>query len=162
MDEKIRTRNMELTQLYKWEDDLYSRYSVYCGLSDPAMWVLYTLYEATLDPNSEKKYTQNELVATWYYPKQTINYTVTGLVKKGFVTLEQRPGSGNSKTILLTPEGKAFCTDKILPLMQAEEHSFSRMTEEEQALLLQLTRKKCAYLDEEIRHITGDTSLTTV
>ena len=160
MDEKIRIRNRELTQLYKWEDDLYSRYSIYCGLSDPAMWVLYTLYEATLDPGNEKQYTQNELVSTWYYPKQTINYAVMGLSKKGFVTLEQRPGSGNSKTILLTPEGTKFCTDKILPLMQAEEHSFSRMTEEEQELLLQLSRKKCAYLDEEIRQITGDTTTT--
>ncbi len=160
MDEKIRIRNRELTQLYKWEDDLYSRYSIYCGLSDPAMWVLYTLYEATLDPGNEKQYTQNELVSTWYYPKQTINYAVMGLSKKGFVTLEQRPGSGNSKTILLTPEGTKFCTDKILPLMQAEEHSFSRMTEEEQELLLQLSRKKCAYLEEEIRQITGDTTKT--
>lgn len=160
MDEKIRIRNRELTQLYKWEDDLYSRYSIYCGLSDPAMWVLYTLYEATLDPDSEKQYTQNELVSTWYYPKQTINYAVMGLSKKGFVTLEQRPGFGNSKTILLTPTGKRFCTDKLLPLMQAEEHSFSRMTEEEQELLLQLSRKKCAYLEEEIRQITGDTTKT--
>ena len=45
MDEEIRALNMELSQMYKKENELYHRYSVYSGLSDPASWVLYTLYE---------------------------------------------------------------------------------------------------------------------
>ena len=77
MDTKIKSLNMELTQMYKWEDDLYHRYSVFCGLSDPALWVLYSLYE-----DEEKTYTQNDFVSMWFYPKQTVNYTVSGLVKR--------------------------------------------------------------------------------
>lgn len=151
MDEKIRAINSELTQLYKWEDDLYHRYGVFFGLSDPAVWVLYGLYEDT-----EQVLTQNDLVSAWFYPKQTINYTVSTLVKNGWVKLEQLPVAGNSKAVLLTEDGKRVCREKILPLMQAEENSLSRMTEEERELLLRLNRKQFAYLEEEIKKITGE------
>lgn len=151
MDEKIRAINSELSQLYKWEDDLYHRYGTFFGLSDPAVWVLYGLYEDT-----EQVLTQNDLVSAWFYPKQTINYTVSTLVKNGWVRLEQLPVAGNSKAVLLTEDGKRICREKILPLMQAEENSLSRMTEEERELLLRLTRKQFSYFEEEIKKITGE------
>lgn len=153
MNEKIRANNSELTQMYKWEDDLYHRYGVFFGLSDPAVWVLYGLYEDT-----DQVITQNDLVSTWFYPKQTINYTVNTLVKNGWVKLEQLPVARNSKAVLLTEEGKRICQEKILPLMQAEEKSLSRMTEKEQELILRLYRKQLTYFEEEIQKITGETS----
>lgn len=151
MDEKIRAINSELTQLYKCEDDLYHRYGVYFGLSDPAVWILYGLYEDT-----GGIVTQNDLVSTWFYPKQTINYTVSTLVKNGWIRLEQLPTAGNSKAVLLTEEGKLICREKILPLMWAEENSLARMTEEERDLLLLLTKKHISYFEEEIKKITGE------
>lgn len=77
MNDRIKDINTELTQIYKLEDDIYHRYGIFCGLSNPAVWILYSLYE-----NKKKTITQNELVSTWYYPKQTINYTVNTLIKK--------------------------------------------------------------------------------
>lgn len=153
MDEKVRSINSEFTQLYKREDDLYHRYGVFFGLSDPAVWILYGLYEDT-----ERIVTQNDLVSTWFYPKQTINYTVGTLVQRGLVELRQLPVARNSKAVLLTEEGKCFCKERILPLMQAEEHSLSRMTEEEQEQLLRLSKKQLAYFEEEIQKITGEKS----
>ena len=153
MDARIRAINSELTQLYKWEDELYHRYGVFCGLSDPAVWILYGLYEDT-----EQILTQNDLVSTWFYPKQTINYTVNALAKKGWVKLEQLPVARNSKAILLTEEGRRICEEKMLPLMQAEENSLSRMTEEERELLLRLAQKQMTYFEEEIQKITGGKS----
>ena len=149
MDANIRAINSELTQLYKWEDELYHRYGVFCGLSDPAVWILYGLYEDT-----EQMLTQNDLVSTWFYPKQTINYTVNALVKRGLVKLEQLPVARNSKVILLTEEGRRICED----LMQAEENSLSRMTEQERELLLRLAKKQMTYFEEEIQKITGGKS----
>lgn len=156
MDEKIRAINSELSQLYQKEDDLYHRYGVFFGLSDPTVWVLYGLYE-----NPERILTQNELASTWFYPKQTINYTVNALVKNGWVKLEQLPMARNNKAVLLTEDGKRICQEKILPLMQAEEQSFSRMTEEEQILLFRLTKKRITYFEEEIQKITGEKSKQT-
>lgn len=155
MEAEIRAINSELTQMYKWEDELYHRYGVAFGLSDPAVWVLYGLFE---DP--DRIITQNDLVSTWFYPKQTINYTVSSLVKSGWVVLRQLPGSGNSKAVVLTDEGKHICEERILPLMQAETLSLRRLTEEERRLLLCLCKKQLTYFEEEIQKLTGETDKT--
>lgn len=157
MEPKITAINSELTQMYKLEDDLYHRYAVFVGLSDPAVWVLYGLYE-----DQEQVLTQNDLVTTWFYPKQTINYTVNALVKNGWVKLEQLPGARNSKAVLLTEEGTRICQDKILPLMRAEERALTAMTEEEQELLLRLTKKKLTYFEEAIQTVLGENSENTL
>lgn len=146
--DRIRVINSELTQMYQRENDLYHRYGVFFGLSDPAVWVLYGLYEDT-----EQVLTQNDLVSTWFYPKQTINYTVNTLAQKGWLRLEQLPGARNSKAVLLTDEGKRICEERILPLMQAEHTSLQRMTEEEREMLLRLTKKQHACFEEEINKI---------
>ncbi len=151
MDKSIHALNSELTQLYKQEDDLYHRYGVHVGLSDPAVWVLYGLYEDT-----ERIITQNDLVSTWSYPKQTINYTVGTLVKNGWVELKQLPGSGNSKAILLTEDGMRICRERMLPLMRAEEQSLGRMSTEERTQLLNLMKKHISFFEEEIGKIMGE------
>lgn len=151
MDPNIKSANRALTQILKREDELYHRYSTFFGLSDPAIWVLYTLYE-----EEDTIYTQNDLVSMWFCPKQTVNYTVNSLCKKGLIELRQLPGARNRKALYLTEEGKHVCDEKIAPLVKAEEISLSRLTEEEQKLLLQLTEKQCIYFEEEIEKITGD------
>lgn len=153
MDPEIRATNLALTQLSKQLDKLYHRYGTCCGLSDPAIWVLYSLYE-----EEEKTYTQNDLVSMWFYPKQTVNYTVNSLVQNGWIYLEQLPGGRNRKAIRLTPEGEEICREKILPLMLAEEQSLARMSARERALLLHLTEKQLAYFEEEVEKIAGDKS----
>lgn len=152
MEDRIKAINSALTQLYKSEDELYHRYGVFFSLSDPAVWVLYGLFE---DP--ARTMTQNDLVSTWFYPKQTINYTVAALVKKGWVELKQLPVAGNSKAVILTEEGERVGKERILPLMRAEEATLKRMTEDEREQLLALTRKKFGYFEQEIAKITGDT-----
>lgn len=135
----------QLTQMHKWENDIYHRYGVACGLSDPAIWVLYFIYE-----NESRLCTQNDLAATGFYPKQTINYTVSGFVKKGWVSLKQLPGVGNNKAVVLTYEGRRICDELIKPLMQAEEASVSQLSPNEQALLLKLLHKQISHFEEEI------------
>lgn len=155
MDDKIRALNVALTQLYKQGDELYHRYSVYVGLSDPAVWVLYTLYE---DENTV--YTQNDLVSLWSCPKQTVNYAVSGLVKNGWLRLEQLSGGRNRKAVVLTEAGRQVCNEKILPLLLAEERSLQVLTAEERELLLQLNAKQCRAFEQEINKLTGETSET--
>ena len=153
MDEEIRALNMELSQMYKKENELYHRYSVYSGLSDPASWVLYTLYE-----EESRTYTQNDLVSMWSFPKQTINYTVSKLAGNGWVSLKQLPGGRNRKAILLTETGRRTCEEKVLPLMLAEEQSLKRLTETERNMLLQLIQKQYACFEDEIKKIIVEKS----
>lgn len=109
MDAEVKAQNIALNQFYKRMNEQYHAYAAHCGLSDPALWVLYSLWE------TETPLTQNNICALWMYPKQTINFTISGLLKKGYVTLEQQPGAGNSKAVRLTSEGEALCRKIIAP-----------------------------------------------
>lgn len=112
------------------------------------MWVLYSLYE-----EEDRIYTQNDLVSMWFYPKQTINYAVSSLLRNGWIFLEQLSGGRNRKAIHLTQEGEKICREKILPLMLAEESSLAHMSPEEQTLLLKLNEKQLANLEKEIERM---------
>lgn len=156
MEKNSQSVNMAFNRLAKREDELYHRYSAFCGLSDSSLCVLYTLYE-----DESRVYTQNELASVWFYPKQTMNYAVNVLVKKGWVRLAQRSGLRNGKSVCLTEEGKRACDKLILPLLEAEERSLRRLGEEKQRLLLHLSELQCDYLEEEIIQITGGKGLKT-
>ena len=145
MDAEVKAQNIALNQYYKRMNEQYHAYAVHCGLSDPALWVLYSLWE------TETPLTQNDICALWMYPKQTINFTISGLLKKGCVTLEQRPGPRNSKVVRLTAEGRALCQAVVAPLMEAEERSLSQLTEPARKLLLTLSEKQCLCFEREVR-----------
>lgn len=151
MTNEISSTSVELTKVAKRLDEQYHNYAAFCGMSDPAMWVLYALYE-----EQDEVFTQNDLVSMWFYPKQTINYTVNSLVKNGWVKLEHLAGARNSKAVRLTEEGIRVCDEKIRPLMEAEEQSINRLSEKQQELLLYLNSIQCAYFEEEMKKIMGD------
>ena len=145
MDAEVKAQNIALNQYYKRMNEQYHAYAVHCGLSDPALWVLYSLWE------TETPLTQNDICALWMYPKQTINFTISGLLKKGCITLEQRPGARSGKAVQLTAAGRALCQQVIAPLMEAEERSLSQLDENARRLLLALSVKQCTCFEREVR-----------
>ena len=145
MDAQVKAQNIALNQFYKRMNEQYHAYAAHCGLSDPALWVLYSLWE------TETPLTQNDICALWMYPKQTINFTISGLLKKGYVTLEQRPGARSGKAVRLTAEGNELCKRAIAPLMEAEERALSQLTEPARKLLVGLSEKQCICFEREIR-----------
>ena len=54
-------------QLYKEMDEIYHQYARGHGISDTALWLLYSLYL------SDVPYTQREICSEWHYPPQTLN-----------------------------------------------------------------------------------------
>ncbi len=145
MDAEVKAQNIALNQFYKRMNEQYHAYAVHCGLSDPSLWVLYSLWE------TEAPMTQNDIASIWMYPKQTINFTISGLVKKGCVQLEQRPGARSGKTVKLTAEGAALCQKVIVPLMEAEERSLSRLTAAERHTLISLSEKQCTSFERSLQ-----------
>ena len=115
MDQSVKTQNFRLLQTAKRLNEQYHIYAVSRGLSDPAANILYTLMEP------DGVITQNDLAIMWCYPKQTVNFTIQGLVKKGYVQLEQLPGGRNRKSVSLTAKGQAYCREVLTPLIEAEE-----------------------------------------
>ena len=96
------------------QDQLYQAYATQRGLSSVSFWVLYTLSEA------DEVYTQNALAEMWYFPKQTVNSAIAGLVKTGYIRLEQIAGARNSKAVKLTEQGLDICKRLVNPLVHAE------------------------------------------
>lgn len=144
MNTEIKALNTALNQYYRKTDELYHAYASHCGLSDTAFWVLYTLCEADVC------YTQNQLAELWCYPKQTVNFAISRLVKSGYIRLEPL-SARNSKAVRLTTEGQQFCQDSILPLFEAEHQSLSRLTETERTMLNTILEKQYAFFHEEIQ-----------
>lgn len=127
----------------KEQDAIYHNAALKFGLSDTAMWVLYML-----DVLGEGC-TQQELCQQSFFPKQTINTAITGLVQKGYVELCGIPGTRNQKRIIRTPAGKKFSQGTVAKLIQAELCAYGRLSEEELQIYLELSSRITIYLKEE-------------
>ncbi len=131
-------------QLYKEVDEIYHQYAKKHGVSDTALWLIYSLYEA------DAAYTQRELCSAWHYPPQTINSALKSLEKQGFIALNPIPGNQKNKLVALTEKGKAIAQKVISPLIHAEQRAFRGLEEEERAALVSLTRKYVELLQDEV------------
>ena len=152
MDATVKAQNMALNLYFKRLNEKYHSYAVYCGISDPTLWVLYSVW------GSEVPLTQNDICEKWMYPKQTVNFTISGLVKKGYVQLEQRSGAHSGKAVCLTEQGRELCKKIIQPLIEAEEKSLLDMTEPARKLMIGLLEKHGLSFENEIGKLMGDTA----
>lgn len=147
--DRIKEINQELDRLYQCETGLYHEYASHFGLSDTAFWLLYTLC------GTEENLTQNQIADLWHMPRQSVNSAAASLVKKGYLVLEKLALARNNKGLRLTAEGKKFCERAILPFYELEERAIRSMNEAELTMFLEISRKQCAFLQREIRVITG-------
>lgn len=65
MRETVQQQNIELNRVWKRMNQQYHAYAAANDLSDPAMWMLYSLAETGYG----KTLTKNDLVEIWMYPK---------------------------------------------------------------------------------------------
>lgn len=136
-----------LNKSYKETDEIYHDYAKQCGLPDTAFWVLYSLWD------QEQTYTQREFCLEWFYNPQTINSALKGLERQGLIKLSLMPGNRKNKQICFTEKGKELAEKVIVPLMKAEQDSFSNLNKAERELLLSVTQKRIRLLKEEISKI---------
>ena len=74
-------------QLYKKMDEIYHLYAKRTGISDTALWLLYSLYE------EGTAYTQRELCSIWQLPPQTVNSALKALERQEIIALVPIPGN---------------------------------------------------------------------
>ncbi len=134
-------------QAHKRMNVLYHNYAKSIGISDAAFWLLYSLYEKGCPC------TQTELCEIWFFVPQTINSALKSLEKQGLITLSLVPNSKKNKQFFFTKMGEQLVKEKIVPLVQAEEKSFLRLSEQEREVLLGITQKHIKILEEEINRI---------
>lgn len=126
---------------------LYHDYAKKAGISDAALWLMYSLYE------KGGPCTQTELCEAWFFAPQTINSALKALEKQGLILLDLAPNSKKNKQFFFTEAGEKLVKEKIAPLVQAEEQSFLRLDERERSELLTITQKHISILEEEINRI---------
>lgn len=134
-------------QLYKEMDEIYHQYARDHGMSDTAMWLLYSLCL------SDTPYTQREICSEWHYPPQTLNSALKTLERQGLIALKSVPGNQKNKLVVLTEQGNSVVQQMIVPLVAAERQSFMELQESEKEALLSLTQKYVDLLQSNIRKI---------
>ncbi|HIW48637.1 MAG TPA: MarR family winged helix-turn-helix transcriptional regulator [Firmicutes bacterium] len=137
-------------QHYKKMDELYHRYAKAKGLSDAGLWLLYSLCL------SKGPITQRALADEWHYPPQTFHSALQNLVKNGLITLAPLEGNRKNKAVLLTESGDELMKTVILPLIHAERQAISRLSRQDQQLLLHLMGQYVTLLEEAIAPLSQE------
>ena len=125
----------DFNRLYNENGQLYHRLARTCGLSDCALWLLYTLRA------EESPLTQTQLSEMLSLPKQTVNSALKKLVEAGCLRLEAADGNLKNKQVLVTEAGDAFLHRTVDRVFALEDAAVSRLTGEERAALLALSQK---------------------
>ncbi|HIU24925.1 MAG TPA: MarR family transcriptional regulator [Candidatus Copromorpha excrementigallinarum] len=136
-----------LNLLYKEMDEIYHNYAKRSGISNTALWIMYSICE------KEEPSTQRELAAEWHYPPQTVNSVLKSFEKDGYIMLVPVPGNQKSKAVVLTEKGRAFAERVVYPMMLAEERALGALTEKEQKAFLSIVEKYVDILKAEISRI---------
>ena len=135
---------IQFNRLYRELDEIYHKYAKEHGLSDSALWILYSLVE------SNTRMTQKDMCRLWHRPPQTINSALKRLEAQGMLRLIPAADSQKTKEIVLTDSGRDLVSRIILPVFQAETKALRCMSIEERTLLLSMTAKYVDHLKEEI------------
>lgn len=147
MKELINGPLAEYNQLYKEMDEIYHLYAKKHGVSDTALWLMYSLYL------NDAENTQSEICSAWHYPPQTINSALKRMEKQGLILLDAVPGNQKNKLIKLSEKGREIIEKAIAPLVEAEQKAFQGLKHKEKAALFALTRKYTQLLKSQMDKI---------
>ena len=123
-------------QQCKEQESLYHQIALSLGLPDSVLYLLYTIAEQGDRKNPGRLYSE------WSISKQTGHSAVEWL--------EPDPQDRRGKLVVLTPAGKDYIQTKVVPIMQAEERAFLRLTQEQREALTTLIRRTTNYFKEEV------------
>lgn len=141
--------NQDWKAICKYMNDLEWQYHLlakYYGLSDSSFWVLYELYE------NKEGCTQKDLCDDWALNKQTINSAVKGLIKDGYVVLEDSEDSKKTKMLRLTEEGRNIAKNTVGKAMNLEKRAFKNINENEMTKVVRFFEKQTLALKNEVNN----------
>lgn len=123
----------EFNHIYKEFNDIYREAALKVGLSLSGFDILYAICEMG------DGCLQRDICQVCCIPKQTVNSSIRKLEQDGYLTLEK--GKGRDMHIHPTEKGQKLMEEKIYPVIEAENHAFSSMSEEECKQMLKLYEK---------------------
>ena len=135
----------EYNSLWREIEMLWHEIAWKAGVSDSAFAILSTILELG------EGCLQRDICDMNYISKQTIHSAIKKLEQEGLIVFGQ--DSGKDKRVYLTPQGKAFARERILPSADAENQVFAEMSKQESSELLRLTELYLVRLREKINEI---------
>lgn len=135
----------EFNCLYKEIENLYYDISVKAGLSDTAFLIMYSIVELG------DGCLQKDIAERYFISRQTISSSVRSLERKGYIYLTH--GKGRNMHLNLTPDGKKFADEKIVPLIEIECGIFEEMSDEDIKEFLRLSRKYNDIFKEKVKKL---------
>ena len=139
----------ELDALYQKTDKIYYEFARGCGLSETAYWILYAVEV------SGGSVAQRVISEEFSYSKQTVNSALKALEAKGLIRLDFAEGSRKAKVVSLTPAGRAFSAERIVPAIEAEDRAFSSLAPEERSEFLRLASAYTEAMDRELARLSA-------
>lgn len=136
----------EYNRLYKENCELYSEAAKNLGISEGAMWILYTL------SLYDKPFTQSELCEEVFMPKQTVNSALKKLEQEGYILLQFSENNKKSKQIILTGSGKNLADNTVTKIIAAEKNVFNRFGSAEVQELFRYYGRYIEYLRSELKN----------
>lgn len=144
MNNNIEEERNRYNQIYCKYNKLYHDIAIKAELTDTTLWIFYAIYK------SKNPLNQNDIACYLGMPKQTINSAVKQLEAQGYLTLVKKEGVKNCKNIELTEMGKNKCEATVAHLINAERHSFTKLTNEERKMFVDMYEKRFKIFSEEI------------
>lgn len=141
------TSARQLDVLYQKTDKVYYELARGCGLSETAYWILYAVEV------SGGSATQARIAEEFSYSRQTVNSALKTLEARGLVELACAEGDRRVKEVRLTPEGRAFADERIVPAIEAEERAFATLSPAERAEFLRLAAAYTGAIDDELTRL---------
>lgn len=135
----------EYNRIYREIDKLYHDIALKVGLSDSAFLIFYSIFELG------EGCLQKDICEAHFISKQTIHSSIKKIEKDGYIQIKQ--GMDKEKRIYLTPQGKIFFDDKIIPVVKMEKEIFEEMTQEESQELIRLTQEYMVRLRDKINQL---------
>lgn len=144
MDNTVREYIDVINQRIKELNSLYHMAAMKADVSDGEVCI----WSALL--NTQEEYSQQDFCELLSLPKQTVNSLISGMVKKGFVVLEHVSGTRNRKVIRLTREGRAYGTEKVQWIFDAEQAAMEDTDTQEVQAYISMLEKYIHRLRKEI------------
>ncbi|KXU52274.1 MarR family winged helix-turn-helix transcriptional regulator [Longibaculum muris] len=134
--DKVAKKNAYLYCKFRDEQfALYDEYAKRNGLLMNTLLVLNVLYYA------KEGMTQKEICQRTFNSKQTVNLIIKNLLKDNYVELKEDTSDKRNKLVVMTNEGKMYAKVPVTHITWAEDKAMSMFSEEEQELLIRLSRK---------------------
>jgi DNA-binding MarR family transcriptional regulator len=132
----------------KFRDEQFALYDGYAksnGILMKTFLVLNVLFYA------KDSLTQKEICERTFQSKQTVSLIIKNLLDDGYVTLSENAGDKRNKTVRMTDAGRGYAEKPVRHITNAENMAMSMLTPEEQAQLIDLSRRFTKNLTELVK-----------